>query len=72
MYAACIFSNYEFLISLDLDDVHGGHGQPRTVHHAADVTSQADVVKIVLCCLHLCMEMYVCMNVCLCGCVQSN
>ena len=49
--------------SLDLDDVHGGHGQPRAVHHAADVAGQADVVKVVLRCLHLCM--YVCMYVCM-------
>src|SRR6266568_4432914 len=31
-----------------LDDVHGRHGQPGAVHHAADVSIQLDVVQAVL------------------------
>ena len=34
--------------AMHLDDVHGRHGQPRSIHHAADVAVQADVVQVVL------------------------
>merc|ERR1719341_377071 len=38
---------------LQLDDVHGGHGQPGPVHHAPDVTVQGNVVQVVVCSLDL-------------------
>lgn len=31
-----------------LDNVHGSHGKSSTVHHAADVAAETDVVKVVL------------------------
>ncbi len=31
------------LAAVELDDVHGGHGQTRAVHHATDVAVQTDV-----------------------------
>mmetsp|Transcript_11076 Transcript_11076/g.19946 ORF Transcript_11076/g.19946 Transcript_11076/m.19946 type:complete len:365 (-) Transcript_11076:375-1469(-) len=33
---------------VELDDVHGGHGQASTVHHASDLPIQANVVEVVL------------------------
>ena len=35
-----------------LDDVHGGHGQSGTVHHATDVTIEGDVIQVVVGCLN--------------------
>src|SRR5262245_35705185 len=32
----------------DLDDIHGGHGEARAVHHAADVAVETNVVERVL------------------------
>ena len=32
----------------ELDDVHGRHGQPRAVDHAADLAVELDVVEAVL------------------------
>ena len=32
--------------SVQLDDVHGGHGQPGAVHHAPNVAVQGDVVEV--------------------------
>mmetsp|Transcript_29785 Transcript_29785/g.40920 ORF Transcript_29785/g.40920 Transcript_29785/m.40920 type:complete len:205 (-) Transcript_29785:649-1263(-) len=37
----------------ELDDVHSGHRETRSIHHAANVASEADVVQVVLGCLHL-------------------
>ena len=34
--------------SVEFDDVHGGHGQAGTVHHAADISVKSDVVEVVL------------------------
>ena len=34
--------------AVQLDDVHGRHGQARAVDHAADAAVQADVVQVVL------------------------
>src|SRR5581483_4359141 len=31
--------------TIELDDVHGGHGEPRAVHHAADLAVELDVVQ---------------------------
>src|SRR5580693_5091059 len=31
-----------------LDDIHGGHGQSRAIHHAADVPVELDVIQTVL------------------------
>ena len=33
---------------VEFDDVHGGHSQAGTVHHAADISVQSDVVEVVL------------------------
>ena len=33
---------------MQLDDVHGGHGQASTIHHAANAAIQANVVQIIL------------------------
>ena len=33
---------------MQLDDVHGGHGQAGAVHHAPDVAVQGDVVQVVV------------------------
>ena len=41
------------LSPVQLDDVHGGHGQPGSVDEAADVPVQLDVVQRVLGGLHL-------------------
>src|SRR6185312_9277146 len=34
--------------AIELDDVHGGHGEAGAVHHAADIAAEADVVELVL------------------------
>ena len=34
--------------AVELDDVHGGHGEARAVHHAADLAVELDVVERVL------------------------
>ena len=34
--------------AIELDDVHGGHGEARAVHHAADLAVELDVVQRVL------------------------
>ena len=39
--------------AVQLDDVHGGHGQTCTVDHAADVAVQTDVVQVILASCHL-------------------
>ena len=39
--------------SVELDDVHGRHGQTRSVHHASDVAVQSDVVQVEFARLHL-------------------
>ena len=36
------------LAARQLDDVHGGHGQPGAVHHAADVAAELDIVQTML------------------------
>jgi hypothetical protein len=36
-----------------LDDVHGGHGQPRPVHHAAHVPVELHIAEVVLAGFHL-------------------
>merc|ERR1719370_1514814 len=38
---------------VQLDDVHGGHGQPGPVHHAPDVPVQGDIVQVVVGSLNL-------------------
>ena len=38
--------------STHLNDVHGGHGQAGTVHHATDVTIEGDVIQVVVGRLH--------------------
>ena len=38
--------------AMELDDVHGGHGQPCPVDHAADAAVQPYVVQVVLACCH--------------------
>ena len=35
------------LAPVELDDVHGGHGEPRPVHHAPDLAVESDVVEVV-------------------------
>ena len=35
------------LAAVELDDVHGGHGEPGAVHHAPDVAVELDVVEVV-------------------------
>ena len=39
--------------AVQLDDVHGGHGQPRAVDHAANAAVQAHVVEPRLLCRHV-------------------
>ena len=34
--------------AIELDDVHGGHGEARAVHHAADLAVELDVVQRIL------------------------
>ena len=36
------------LAAVQLDQVHGGHGEPGAVHHAGDVAVERDVVEVVL------------------------
>ena len=36
------------LAAVELDDVHGGHGEAGAVDHAADVAVELDVVQVVL------------------------
>merc|ERR1719370_2715402 len=35
-------------LTMQLDDVHGGHGKPSAVNHAADIAVQGDVVQVVV------------------------
>ena len=41
------------LAAVKLDDVHGGHGQARAIHHAADLAVELDVGEIVFGGFHL-------------------
>src|SRR6185437_1793242 len=34
--------------AIELDDVHGGHGEPGAIHHAADIAVELDVVEAML------------------------
>ena len=39
--------------AVQLDDVHGGHGKPGAVNHAADIAVEGDVVQVEVGCCHL-------------------
>jgi len=35
-------------VARHLYDIHGGHGKPRAIDHAANVSGESDVVEIIL------------------------
>jgi len=41
-----------WVAAFELDNIHCGHSEASTVHHAADVASETNVVEVVLSCYH--------------------